>query len=376
MKRKGYTLLAVLLAAGDEPPTEFRIFRAGKNETSKGTFVFDEAAARAVMADYEKHGADVMLDLEHMSIDDNARNWDPDARGWCKLELRGGELWAVDVKWTDDGAARLRAKTQRYISPAFAVDQKTKRITKILNIAICAMPATHQLEPLVAATERTTNMKLSPNDLKIAAALAAVVSQLSAAESPELKQLGLQIDAELDKQMGAAPAADGAPPSPEAEAAKIAAKAELKANAAILATVREVTGKSTPEEVRGALSAMKSTRSENTELASQVVDLGRKLEAFEAREVLAANRKKLTPSVEARLKDKLAAGMGLAELKSLVEFLPERDIETRREPEKKGDGPVELTAEELVYCKRQGADPKVFLAQKQKLAAARAAEGV
>lgn len=375
MKRRAEARLAVLLAVGDELPTEFRIFREGKNETSKGVFVFDDAAARLVMADYEKHGADVMLDLEHMSLDDAARNWDPDARGWCKLELRGGELWAVDVRWTPDGEARLRERRQRYISPAFAVDNRTKRITSLLNIAICAMPATHQLEPLIAASERI-KMKLSPNDLKLAASLAAVIAQLAAAESPELKTLGTQIDAELDKMMsGGAPSGDPAAPaapSPEAEAAKVAAKAELAAAAVIVAAARDATGKVAADEVKGALVALAMARKENGELAEQVRELAKKVERSEVRELVAANRKKITPAIEAK-----CLAMGKAELEAALELLTERDFATVREPEKKdAQKVVELSQDELAYCARQGADPKAFLAQKQKLAAARAAEGV
>lgn len=376
MKRRDNARLAVLLAVGDELPTEFRIFRAGKNETTKGAFVFDDVAAKSVMSDYEKHGADVMLDLEHMSLDDAARNWDPDARGWCQLELRDGELWAVNVRWTPDGEARLRERRQRYISPAFAVDHRTKRITSVLNIAICAMPATHNLEPLIAASERTVTMKLSPNDLKLAASLAAVISQLAAAESPELKTLGTQIDAELDKMMmGGAPSGDPAAPpasSPEAEAAKVAAKAELAAAAVIVAAARDATGKVAADEVKGALVALAMARKENGELAEQVRELAKKVERSEVRELVAANRKKITPAIEAK-----CLAMGKAELEAALELLTERDFATVREPEKKdAQKVVELSQDELAYCARQGADPKAFLAQKQKLAAARAAEGV
>lgn len=138
---------------GDVPPTEFRIFAAGPNATTKGEFIFDEQAARDVMAAYQKHGNDVMLDLEHLSLESpiESRNFDPDARGWCRLELRNGELWAVGVTWTPDGEARLRDKRQRYVSPAFEFDRESRRITSVLNIAITALPATDHTAPLVAA---------------------------------------------------------------------------------------------------------------------------------------------------------------------------------------------------------------------------------
>jgi phage I-like protein len=153
------------LAIAETPPTEFRIFAAGKSTTSKGEYIFDEQAARDVMAAYEAHGADLMIDLEHLSVSDPDRsiNFDPDARGWAKLELRNGELWAVQVSWTPDGLARLTERRQRYVSPCFAYDPDTLRITEILNVAITSLPATDNLEPLIAASRRVERLALAEN---------------------------------------------------------------------------------------------------------------------------------------------------------------------------------------------------------------------
>ncbi len=137
---------------GAEPPTSFRLFGAGWNDTEKGRFLFDDEAARAVMAAYEAHGVDRMIDLEHLSLDPEARHYDPDARGWCRLQLRNGELWAVDVRWTDDGRERLSGKRQRYISPAFKYDPDTRRVLELWNVALVAQPATREAEALVAAS--------------------------------------------------------------------------------------------------------------------------------------------------------------------------------------------------------------------------------
>lgn len=161
VRKAGTIALAALsLFVGDTPPTEFRIFSAGKNSTSKGEFIFDAEAARLVMAEYEQHGVDVMIDLEHLSVSDPDRsvNFDPDARGWCKLAVRNGELWAVDVTWTPDGAMRLTEKRQRYLSPCFEFDTASKRVVGILNIAITAMPATDNAAPLVAASRRVQRL--------------------------------------------------------------------------------------------------------------------------------------------------------------------------------------------------------------------------
>jgi phage I-like protein len=144
---------------GDEPPTTFRLFKAGENETTKGVFLFDDAAAKLVMEKAAAHGVDHMVDLEHLSLDPECVNYDPDARAWLNLEVRNGELWAVNVSWTEDGASRLTKKKQRYISPAFTTDDDN-RVTEIVNIALTAMPATHGTPALVAANRRQKPMSL------------------------------------------------------------------------------------------------------------------------------------------------------------------------------------------------------------------------
>jgi phage I-like protein len=134
-----------------EIPREFRIFAAGVNTSTKGPVLFDEQSAESAMAAWQRQGVDLMIDLEHLSLDGDTRHYDPDARGWAKLALRSGELWAVDVKWTPDGERRLTERRQRYISPAFITD-KDGRVLSVVNVAITALPATHHAQPLIAAS--------------------------------------------------------------------------------------------------------------------------------------------------------------------------------------------------------------------------------
>jgi phage I-like protein len=137
-----------------ELPTEFRIFAAGEIATSEGPDLFDAEAARLVMAEYVRQGTDVIVDLEHDSLSKEARTHRADAadaRGRAALELRNGELWAVNVRWSPDGARRLREGTQPYLSPAFTRDPKTRRITSLVNLAMVSMPATYNATELSAA---------------------------------------------------------------------------------------------------------------------------------------------------------------------------------------------------------------------------------
>lgn len=147
--------------AGDEPPAEFRIFKRGVNPSVQGPVLFDDEAAKRVMASYKEHGVDPIIDLEHLSLEDatQSRNYDPDARGSFKLELRDGELWAVAVHWTPDGKRRLEEKTQRFYSPAFISEKRDgettpPRVVRLISVGLVAQPALDDCRPLVAANQR------------------------------------------------------------------------------------------------------------------------------------------------------------------------------------------------------------------------------
>jgi hypothetical protein len=142
---------AVEIGAGGELPSAVRLFVAGDNPTEKGVFIFDAQAAQLVLAHQDAMGeVDRMVDLEHLSLDSSDPAYNPDAMAWARLEERRGELWLTNIKWTPEGAERLRARKQRYLSPAFPTDAEN-RIMKIVNVALTSMPATHGAPALVSA---------------------------------------------------------------------------------------------------------------------------------------------------------------------------------------------------------------------------------
>lgn len=285
--------LALALSEDGSPPTEFRLFVSGWNTTENGDFLFDQDAAEATLAAYKTWGVDLMIDLEHQSLNPETppEPTAKDARGWCNLELRDdGSLWAVNATWTPDGAERLTQKRQRYISPAFGYDAD-QRVTQILNVAIVAMPATHHTPALMAASTTTSRVaKMSAlNPKLVQAALEAVAAKDAKSSLTVLQQI-------LGALLGSAPAADDAPPSsanggppdssatgtppaPDATASKDAK--DSMAAAGRMAMI--MTGKSDPGEAM-------------TELARRskvAVDL-------EAREATLANDRKALESGERR----------------------------------------------------------------------------
>lgn len=343
----------IIKLGGLKPPTSFRLFKAGKNTTTKGTFIFDAEAAKAVMADFASRGVDLPIDVEHQSLD--AAHADPtarDARGWFALEVRNGELWATKVRWAPDGEARLREKRQRYISPAFAVDA-AGRVLSITNAALVTMPATHDTPALIAASTRlgdTTTMEPTLND-----ALAALEAGDAATALEIVKAL--------------IAAADNAPAEaePASEPAEIAARAtlmRLTATTSLAAAAAEVTALAT-ERQQLAAERQQYDAAERIRLCVALVHAGRPPAAVWDQEAYKLGETPVPKPIYQRL--------SLAELRAHVAEEakmrgPQRGGPSVRPPTTPGTvvltprGPVELTARQLEKCRKAGVDPARFAA--------------
>lgn len=373
--RPGISTLTVLV--GDEPPSEFRIFAAGWNDTENGYRVlFDEAAASAVIAAYRKHGVDRMIDLEHLSLDPHAPNYDPDARGWSGLEVRRDaqgqpELWAVNVRWTPDGAARLTEKRQRYMSPAFLRDEKSGRVVKVINIAITALPASHATTALMAASIQGSTMPT--DDIKAAikamkegdgdSALAVLEAMLVAAASGE----------------EAAPPAEEAAPEMSAEAVETPAEdeEEKKEPMAAAASILRLTGKSTHVE---ALSEVEAWRESHIKLEAERSKLATERAVLESseRRRLVSELVKLGAEIpatawaddKATKPCKRLASEPLAELRDRVRALSTgRAAVAAAGPRSPNSVPEVLSARELAMCAAKKIDPAKYLATRAAIAA-------
>jgi phage I-like protein len=114
-----------------DAPRTFRILAAGKN----GAFTFDTHAAKCVLEAARRNGGELMVDYDHASL---SRPVDPALDGraaaWFGLEVRRGELWAVNVRWTEPAAEALRRKEWLAVAPVFRVEGV--RISAIVNLGL------------------------------------------------------------------------------------------------------------------------------------------------------------------------------------------------------------------------------------------------
>lgn len=364
------TSFVLLADNGKGPPSEFRLFRRGLNRTTKGDFIFDEVSAKAVMSEFNDHGTDLMVDLEHLSLNKESNSYDPDSRAWLKLEVREGELWAVDVRWTPDGTERLTQKTQRYVSPVFYHDED-KRIVSIVNIALTSTPATIQPSQLVAAT-RSHNM----NPELVTKAIDAIAEGDSDAAAEILKSMVAEAaGGEVPSEEPAAEPADSSPEEPAVEEMTEMPEEEEKEE---LTEYEE-------EEKKKELSALSQIREvtgvqDRTELVAEIKSLSKRIAEVDARELELelTERKQLAASL-VKLGAELpsTAWVGEGKDRKLCDRLSSEDLDSLRTrvkalsacgPKKNNAPPsaaqVSLSKAELAACKARNLDPVVFAARK------------
>ena len=146
-------------------PTAFRIWQAGPNVTDHGTHTLTAASVKAILATQAARGNLFSIDVDHLSLSNDAP---PEARravGWMRLAERPDEagepeLWAVDVAWTDTVRAGLEKDPPewRYFSPAYD-HNKDGEITRYLNTALTNNAATWLVTALATAKESTMTIE-------------------------------------------------------------------------------------------------------------------------------------------------------------------------------------------------------------------------
>jgi phage I-like protein len=166
----GTVSLRIDLFAGggqQEPPSRFLLFGRGETKTEKGVFLLDDEAGASCMAKYRERGVRLAIDYDHGSLAfisaDPAESGK--AAGWFALALEGGALWATNVEWTPKGAAKLRDREFRYISPAAMYEKLPDgrgRIQSIINCALTTNPAIHGAPSLLAASARGASSSPPP----------------------------------------------------------------------------------------------------------------------------------------------------------------------------------------------------------------------
>ena len=196
-----------------EPPREVRLFAFGETDTSKGKFVLDESSAQAVLDAFKEQGTDrLAFDYGHGMVQPTGSD-SHKAAGWFVPEVRGDGLYASDIQWTDPALEALSAREYRFFSPAFLFDSESRKLTKLLNVALTNIPATKNQTPLVldglsadeTKTKETIKMQVlldnlgAQDEASAVAALSGLRGELSGARE-EIAKLQALADKGIEAQ--------------------------------------------------------------------------------------------------------------------------------------------------------------------------------
>jgi phage I-like protein len=145
-------LFVASLSGDGNVPSELRLFQYGVNDYSDGDkILFDEEAAKSIMARYSERGVDLMADYEHQSLQRPPIEAPASAKKFVP-QVRNGDLMATDIRWTDRAKSMIAAGEYRYYSIAAKIDPKTGRAVELINFALTNNPAAIGIAPLKAAS--------------------------------------------------------------------------------------------------------------------------------------------------------------------------------------------------------------------------------
>ena len=403
-----------LAADGDKvPPKEIILIPYGVFKTLKGDFTLTRDGAKEVMHRYMAHGVDFSIDYEHAGLDPPADG--APASGWAGLELRKDGIYLVNIKWTKRARQYLKEGEYRYLSPVFNVDDKGE-ITELISAALTNLPATDFQVPLVAASRKGVHimkhplahhlkehagrmgheafaqhlgwdseklskaidggdvsheemkhacMKMGIEDSDIEASLDGMdvnKSQLSEDEPHGLGHLFEMVaDESSETPNGSGEASEDQHGALHASSRKGGSK---KANAMLNALVK-LTGTSDPEALTEMFISLKNKADANEQASETLQELRRKIEADYRKQLIEANRNKLTPKLIALYRER-----PVKELKAFLDAAEPVDREFQEpnpQATTEGSRMVALTREEKILCKTTRTDEKVFAAHKETL---------
>lgn len=94
----------------------------------------------AVVKAFKEQGREMPFDIEHSTQRRGAVGLSAPAIGWIyDMVLEGTAIYGI-VRWTDEGAAILRAKQYKYYSPAYLCEKQTNAIVGIVSVGLTNVP--------------------------------------------------------------------------------------------------------------------------------------------------------------------------------------------------------------------------------------------
>lgn len=143
-----------------EPPARIKVCPWGVVQLKDGpTFTLDAAAAKEILARFGE-SVDLPVDREHATLGGEYASPDGSApaMAWIKsLEAVPGEGLYAGVEWTAAGAAHVRAKEYRYLSPVVLVRKTDRRAIELHSVALTNKPRIVGMPPIAAKDRLIAN---------------------------------------------------------------------------------------------------------------------------------------------------------------------------------------------------------------------------
>lgn len=367
------------LGTSGKAPSEIRLLRAGVNESDYGPFLFDELSAAMVIGSFQADGKPRLYgDWNHGMLDPDAGREKGAAACSFVPEVRNGELFASDIKWTEDGANDVETRRYNYFSPAFTYEYGEDgqcRPRKLINFALVNRAGLKDIEPLLAAS--AAHHEENTVDEKLETELRSRIETLET-ENKTLRGVSSDVVA-LSAAVGLAANV------PNAE--RVTAISGL---VALRADVLKVTGQETPAGALGVVSAWKAKAEGYDKLAkeseeAQVVALRAEMTgildngAKEGRVTGAPGATGTTRALAEEAALKIGGGKptkeGVAWLSAFVGTMPKAVAmvaEGAAQPAAGTSGVVALSADDKELAKRHGMSETAMLKAKQDLEEQRA----
>lgn len=138
--------------SGDTVPDRVLLAPWGRVESTHGSFIVDDEAARMTVEAFEEHGTDLPIDYEHQTLGGTyaSPTGKAPAAGWVKrLAAEPGVGLVAEIEWTDQALKTLAAKEYRYLSPVAIIRKNDRKLVAIHSAALTNKPAIVGMEPIV-----------------------------------------------------------------------------------------------------------------------------------------------------------------------------------------------------------------------------------
>lgn len=360
--------LVKLSVDDDGVPTALLVLPRGKYKTDYGTFNVTEKALKRVLAAWEKRGLPIPVDYEHQSAQDPPVVA-PAAGLAQKLEIRKEGLVATSIKWTARAKSHLKAADgeaaeYNFHSPVFYYDPKTMEPTALRSIALTNEPASHNQEELraqVAARIENEQRAAMAAGNSVGGTMKDLITQLRYTLGMRLTDTLKDLRVSLTKILNAIPDTDDM--IAELRAGEAEGEAAEDGDETKALTLLSILGLVANEEVERMVAARASAqpiaapevlallglekgadlaaltaavitlknpadmvpRAEHEKALTRIAELDEKAAASRIDELVTANRTRITPAIEASIREIAKTNWDLAVL--TVAKLPEQKPE-------------------------------------------------